>query len=195
MAETPSTMLELGTKAPYFRLPDFDGKMYSLDDYRGRPLLVVFICNHCPYVKHVIGRFSELAKEYQAKGVAVVTINSNDIEAYPEDAPDKMREFARQHGFTFPYLFDESQEVAKAYRAACTPDFYLFDRDHRLVYRGQMDGSRPGNNVPVTGEDLTRAVENLLAGRPIPEDQRPSVGCNIKWKPGNEPDYFGFRSH
>ena len=190
MAETPSTMLELGTPAPFFRLPDLDGKLVSLDDFRGKPLLVAFICNHCPYVKHVIDKFSELAREYQRKGVAVVAINSNDVDAYPEDSPERMREFAAKHHFTFPYLFDESQEVAKAYRAACTPDFYLFDREHKLVYRGQMDGSRPGNGVPVTGEDLTRAVELLLAGKPIPEDQRPSVGCNIKWKPGNEPDYF-----
>ncbi len=193
MAETPSTMLELGTEAPFFRLPDFDGGIHSLEEYRGKPLLVMFICNHCPYVRHVIGKLAELAEQYQKKGVGVVAINSNDTDAYPEDAPDKMKLFAQKHGFTFPYLFDESQEVAKAYRAACTPDFYLFDRDHKLVYRGQMDGSRPGNGLPVTGEDLTRAVNNLLEGKPIPGDQRPSVGCNIKWKPGNEPDYYGFR--
>jgi len=191
MAETPSTMLPLGTKAPPFRLPAPHGKWVSLDDFHDAPaILVVFICNHCPYVKHIQSRFAEFAKEYQAKGVGVVAINSNDVENYPDDAPEKMAEEITQVGYTFPYLYDESQEVAKAYRAACTPDFYLFDRDRRLVYRGQFDDSRPGNGRPVTGADLRAALDALLAGRPVPGNQRPSLGCNIKWKRGNAPEYF-----
>jgi peroxiredoxin len=184
-------MLPLGTKAPPFRLPDPQGKWVSLDDFRDAPaLLVVFMCNHCPYVKHIRSRFAELAKEYQAKGVAVVGINSNDVVSYPDDAPEKMAEEIKQVGYTFPYLHDESQEVAKAYRAACTPDFYLFDRDRRLVYRGQFDDSRPGNRRPVTGADLCAALDAVLAGRPVASGQRPSLGCNIKWKRGNAPEYF-----
>jgi len=191
MAETPSTMLTLGTKAPPFRLPDPHGKWVSLDDFRDAPaLLVVFMCNHCPYVKHIRSRFAELAKEYQAKGVGVVGINSNDIESYPDDGPEKMAEEIKQVGYTFPYLSDESQEVAKAYQAACTPDFYVFDRDRRLVYRGQFDDSRPGNGRPVTGVDIRAALDAVLAGRPAPSNQRPSLGCNIKWKRGNAPEYF-----
>ena len=191
MAETPSTMLPLGTKAPPFRLPDPYGKWVSLDDFHDAPaLLVVFMCNHCPYVKHIRSRFAQLAQEYQAKGVGVVGINSNDVESYPDDAPGKMAEEIKQVGYTFPYLSDENQEVAKAYRAACTPDFYLFDRDRRLVYRGQFDDSRPGNGRPVTGADLRAALDAVLAGRPVPSDQRPSLGCNIKWKRGNAPEYF-----
>ena len=184
-------MLTLGTKAPLFRLPDPHGKRVSLDDFKGAPaLLVVFMCNHCPYVKHIRSRFAELAKEYQAKGVGVVGINSNDVVSYPEDAPAKMAEESKQASYTFPYLYDESQDVAKAYRAACTPDFYLFDRDRRLVYRGQFDDSRPGSGRPVTGADLRAALDAVLAGRPVPGNQRPSLGCNIKWKAGNAPDYF-----
>jgi peroxiredoxin len=184
-------MLTLGTKAPPFRLPDPHGKWVSLDDFKDAPaLLVVFMCNHCPYVKHIRSRFAELAKEYQAKGVGVVGINSNDIESYPEDGPEKMAEEIKQVGYTFPYLSDESQEVAKAYRAACTPDFYLFDRDRCLVYRGQFDDSRPGNGRPVTGADLRAALDAVLAGRPAPSNQTPSLGCNIKWKRGNAPEYF-----
>jgi len=191
MAETPSTMLPLGTQAPPFRLPDPQGKWVSVDEFKDAPaLLVVFICNHCPYVKHIRSQFAELAKEYQAKGVGVVAINSNDIENYPDDRPEKMAEEIKQVGYTFPYLYDESQEVAKAYRAACTPDFYLFDRDRRLVYRGQFDASRPGSGRPVTGADLRAALDAVLAGRPVPGNQRPSLGCNIKWKRGNAPDYF-----
>jgi len=193
MVRTASTMLlPLGSKAPEFSLPDTDGKIVSLDDFADAPaLLVIFMCNHCPYVKHIADKLAELVRRYQARGVAVVGINSNDIEHYPEDAPEKMREEVEQRGYTFAYLFDETQEVAKAYRAACTPDFFLFDGRRRLVYRGQLDDSRPGNNLPVTGEDLTAAIDAVLAGRPVPEDQKPSLGCNIKWKPGNEPDYFG----
>ena len=191
MAETPSTMLPLGTKAPPFRLPDPQGKWVSLDGFKDAPaLLVVFMCNHCPYVKHIRSQFAELAKEYQAKGVGVVGINSNDIANYPDDAPEKMAEEIKQVGYTFPYLYDESQEVAKAYRAACTPDFYLFDGDRRLVYRGQFDASRPGSGRPVTGADLRTALDAVLAGRPVPSNQRPSLGCNIKWKRGNAPQYF-----
>jgi len=191
MVCTPSTMVPLGTEAPPFRLPNVDGRIVSIEDFKDAPaLLVVFICNHCPYVKHILPHFVGLAKEYQQRGVAIVGINSNDVTGYPDDAPEKMAELSRTMGFTFPYLFDESQEVAKAYGAACTPDFYLFDSARRLVYRGQMDDSRPGNGRPVTGADLRAAIDAVLAGRPISADQRPSVGCNIKWKPGNEPDYF-----
>ncbi len=191
MAETPSTMTPLGTKAPYFRLPDPQGKFVSLDDLKDAAgLLVVFMCNHCPFVKHIRSHLAQLAREYQARGVAVVGINSNDVESHPEDRPEKMAEESKAVGYTFPYLYDESQEVAKAYGAACTPDFYLFDRKRRLVYRGQMDDSRPTNGRPVTGADLRAALDALLKGRPVPEDQKPSVGCNIKWKSGNEPTYF-----
>ena len=191
MAETPSTMLALGTKAPHFRLPDPYGKWVSLDDFKDAPaLLVVFMCNHCPYVKHIRSKLAEVAKEYQAKGAGVVGINSNDAESYPDDRPEKMAEEIKQVGYTFPYLYDESQEGAKAYRAACTPDFYLFDRERRLVYRGQFDDGRPGNGRPVTGADLHVALDAVLAGRSVPGNQRPSLGCNIKWKRGNAPDYF-----
>ncbi len=187
MAAT-STMLPLGTEAPSFRLPDTDGKMVSLDDFAGAPAwLIVFLCNHCPYVQHVEDGLAGLAKEYQDRGVAVVGISSNDVEQYPSDDPEHMAEQKERVGFTFPYLYDEDQEVARAYRAACTPDFFLFDADRRLVYRGQMDGSRPGSDVPVTGEDLREALDAVLAARPVPEAQKPSVGCSIKWKPGNEP--------
>ena len=189
MALTPSTMkLSLGAAAPDFRLPDPYGEMHSLADFAGKPaLLVAFICNHCPYVKHVAPAFAQLAKEYLAKGVGVVAINSNDLATHPDDSPTMMKSEIGQRGYTFPYLVDETQSVAKSYHAACTPDFFLFDKDHKLVYRGQMDGSRPGNNQPVTGKDLRDALDAVLAGRPVAEEQRPSMGCNIKWRPGNEP--------
>jgi peroxiredoxin len=192
MVETASTMLlPLGAKAPPFDLPDPSGRRYSLASFEGSPaLLVAFICQHCPYVRHVRAGFASLAADYQKRGVAVVAIASNDTKAYPEDGPESMAREAKAAGYTFPYLFDESQEVAKAYGAACTPDFFVFDRERRLFYRGQMDGARPGNGVPVTGADLRKAVDAVLAGRPAPEVQRPSLGCNIKWKPGNEPEYF-----
>ena len=191
MVRTQSTMLPLGTPAPDFRLPDGDGKVVSRDDFaRATALLVAFICNHCPYVIHVREGFARLAREFQARGVAVVAINSNDVESHPEDSPAEMAREARAAGYSFPYLFDESQSVARAYRAACTPDFFLFDAQRRLVYRGQLDGARPGNAVPVTGADLRAALEALLAGKPVAADQRASMGCNIKWKPGNEPAYF-----
>ena len=190
MALTPSTMLELGTTAPGFHLPDTEGKVVALDDFAGAPaVLVMFICNHCPYVKHVRDELARLAREYQERGVAIVGINANDASAYPDDSPARMRQEQAEVGYTFPYLFDESQEVAKAYQAACTPDFFLFDRARKLVYRGQLDDSRPGNTTPVTGKDLRAALDAVLAGRPVAAAQRPSVGCNIKWKPGNEPRY------
>jgi peroxiredoxin len=192
MVETASTMrLPLGAKAPSFDLPDPSGRRFALAGFEGSSaLLVAFICRHCPYVKHVRAGFTSLAAEYQKRGVAVVAIASNDAQAYPEDGPAGMSAEAREAGYGFPYLFDETQEVAKAYGAACTPDFFLFDRERRLFYRGQMDGSRPGNGVPVTGEDLRAALDAVLEGRPAPDIQRPSLGCNIKWKPGNEPAYF-----
>jgi peroxiredoxin len=192
MALTPSTMLPLGTLAPDFRLIGTDGEIVALEQFRGASaLLIIFLCNHCPYVKHVRQGLAQLAREYQEQGVAVVGINSNDAVAYPADNLEMMAVEKEQVGYTFPYLLDESQDVAKAYNAACTPDFYVFDRDFRLVYRGQMDSSRPGNSVPVTGQDLRAALDAVLAGQPLDKDQRPSIGCNIKWKPGNEPSYFG----
>jgi peroxiredoxin len=191
MAETPSTMLPLGTKAPEFRLADPQGKLVSSQDFKNAPaFLVMFMCNHCPFVKHIRSQFAALAKEYQARGVAIVGINSNDVVAHPDDSPEKMAEEVKQMGYVFPYLFDESQEVAKAYRAACTPDIYLFDREQRLVYRGQFDDSRPGNGLPVTGKDLRAALDAVLAGHPASADQKPSIGCNIKWKSGSAPKYF-----
>jgi len=188
MAATPSNMPDLGTPAAPFSLPDTDGRTVSLADFDGAPaLLVMFLCNHCPYVKHVQPELTRLASEYAARGVAVVGISSNDVVRFPDDAPDKMKLEKRNAGYEFPYLFDETQEVAKAYGAACTPDFFLFDRSRKLVYRGQMDGGRPGNGIPVTGSDLRAALDAVLAGRAVPGDQKPSLGCNIKWKPGNEP--------
>ena len=191
MAAVTSIMLPLGTEAPAFQLPDTQGKTISISDFRDAPaLLVVFMCNHCPYVKHIRESLVELVKEYQAKGVAVVAINANDVDAYPDDSPELMARDAETYGYTFPYLYDQTQQVARAYKAACTPDFFLFDRDRRLVYRGQIDSSRPGNDKPLSGEDLRAALEAVLAGGQISAQQKPSMGCNIKWKPGNEPDYF-----
>jgi peroxiredoxin len=192
MVATASTMLPLGTKAPSFTLPDPAGKKVSLADFADAPaLLVIFMCNHCPYVKHVAAGLAELAKEYQRRGVAVVGINANDVDSHPDDSPAKMAEEVKARGYTFPYLYDATQCVAKAYRAACTPDFYVFDRQHKLVYRGQMDSSRPGSGVAVTGDDLRAAIDAVLAGKPVSANQRASIGCNIKWRKGNEPDYFG----
>lgn len=192
MARTPSTMLELGTPAPDFNLPEpATGKRIGLRDFTGRPVLVVFICNHCPYVLHIADKLAEVAKTFQQSDVEFVAINSNDVANYPDDSPEKMPAMSERFGFTFPYLFDESQEVARAYQAACTPDFYLFDADHRLVYRGQFDDARPRNEEPVTGSDLSDAIKALLANMPPIDEQKPSLGCNIKWKAGNEPDYFG----
>ncbi|MHC4167298.1 MAG: thioredoxin family protein [Planctomycetota bacterium] len=190
MAVTTSRMLDLGTLAPDFSLPDTAGNTVSLADFEKSPvLLIIFMCNHCPFVKHVLGNLVELIKEYQAREVAVVGINSNDVTNYPDDSPEMMAELAREGGFTFPYLYDEAQDVARAFGAACTPDFFLFDSDRSLVYRGQMDDSRPGNGVPVTGADLTAAIDAVMKGKPIASEQKPSIGCNIKWKHGNEPDY------
>lgn len=192
MALTPSTMLPLGTPAPAFNLPDpVTGQTAALDDFTAAPALVVaFICNHCPYVKHIRQALRDFAETYQARGVAFVGISANDATAYPDDAPGKMAEEKADAGYTFPYLYDESQEVARAYRAACTPDFYVFGADRTLVYRGQFDDSRPGNETPPTGRDLGAVLDAILAGSPVPSDQKPSIGCNIKWRPGNEPDYF-----
>ena len=190
MARTLSTMLPLGTEAPDFRLPDFAGQMHALTDFRDQSaLLVAFMCGHCPFVRHIRGEFARYAREYRARGLAVVAINSNDLAAYPHDGPDGMRAEAAELGYDFPYLLDETQAVAKGYRAACTPDFYLFDADRRLAYRGQFDSSRPGNGQAVTGADLRAATTAVLEGRTPRGQQTPSVGCNIKWKPGNEPDY------
>ena len=192
MAATPSTMAPLGMIAPDFSLPDHQGRSWSLSDFREAPaLLVAFICHHCPYVAHLREAFGAFAREYQEKGLSVVAIAANDLGQYPQDGPEGMATEIREGGYPFPYLFDESQEVAKAYRAACTPDWFLFDGERKLVYRGQFDDSRPGNDLPVTGTDLRAAVDAVLDGRPVPEEQRSSIGCNIKWKPGNAPDYFG----
>ena len=194
MVRTESTMtMALGSPAPDFALPDAtNDRTVSPRDFAGKPLLVVFMCNHCPFVKHLADELADLAAESQEQGLAVVGISSNDTEAHPDDSPEKMAEEARQRRYTFPYLFDATQEVAKAYSAACTPDFFLFDKDHRLYYRGQFDDTRPKQDPPQkpTGADLRRAIEALLAGEPAPEPQRPSLGCNIKWKPGNAPRYF-----
>jgi peroxiredoxin len=191
MVAVNSTMLPLGTSAPDFKLPDTQGKTVSLSDFRqARALVVIFMCNHCPYVKHIRSGLAQLARDYAPRGVAVVGISSNDVANYPADSPAKMAEEARSAGYIFPYLYDESQSVAKAYRAACTPDLFLFDQDQRLVYRGQFDESRPGNGLPVTGKDVRAALDSVLAHGTAPANQKPSIGCNIKWKPGNEPDYF-----
>jgi len=193
VARTPSTMLELGTRAPAFRLPNAaaNESLVSRSDYDGQPLLVMFICNHCPFVIHLRAELIRLCHDALERGFGVVAINSNSLETHPQDGPLQMAEMATLEGWRFPYLFDESQAVAQAYRAACTPDFYLFDAEHKLVYRGQMDGSRPGNEVPVTGEDLRAAIKAVDAGQALSVDQRPSLGCNIKWSPGNTPDYYG----
>ena len=191
MAKTYSEMLPLSTEAPDFTLPGIDGKLVSRDDFKGSSaLFVIFMCNHCPYVKHVQPELLNLIREYQKKGIAVAGINSNDVESYPEDHPDKMRENAKENNFTFPYLYDKDQSIAKAYHAACTPDFFIFDKNLKLVYRGQMDDSRPGNGIPVTGNDLRSALNCILEDKPVTSLQKPSIGCNIKWKQGNSPDYF-----
>lgn len=191
MARTPSTMrMPLGAAAPDFDLPDPTGRRFRLDDFTSsRALLVMFICNHCPFVKHIRDELAAIGRDFADRGLAVVAINSNDVENYPDDSPDQMLREAKEAGYTFPYLFDETQEVAKAYSAACTPDFFLFGPERTLLYRGQLDDSRPGNGVPITGGDLRAAIEAALEGSPISSSQLPSIGCNIKWKPGNEPAY------
>jgi peroxiredoxin len=182
-------MVELGTAAPDFALPDNTGRTVRRSDFAGKPLLVMFICNHCPYVKHIREHLAATTREYAGKGVGIVGISSNDAASYPDDSPEKMAEEVKAVGYTFPYLYDETQKVARAYRAACTPDFFLYDRNHRLAYRGQYDGSRPESGVPLTGRDLRAAMDAVLAGRAPAADQKNSIGCNIKWKKGNEPDY------
>ena len=191
MVKTASTMLPLGTAAPHFSLPNVDGKQVSLEQFQGgKGLVVIFLCNHCPFVKHLQSGLALFARDCQSQGVAVVGISSNDITSHPDDSPEKMVEEHRSAGYTFAYLYDETQKVAQAYRAACTPDFFLFDQNLSLVYRGQFDDSRPANGKPVTGSDLRQAVTHMLAGTGPLVQQRASIGCNIKWKPGHEPDYF-----
>lgn len=192
MVMTRSRMLPLGTVAPAFSLPDAYGKTVSLGDFSSaKATLVVFMCNHCPFVKHLRGALSKLGQYCDANAVAMIGINSNNFDQYPDDTPERMRSEAETSGYAFAYLVDEDQSVAKAYQAACTPDFFLFDGDKKLVYRGQFDDSRPSNDVEVTGKDLYAALEAVLGGKPVADEQAPSIGCNIKWKPGNEPDYFG----
>ena len=192
MAETLSTMLALGTTAPQFKLPDVvTGKEISLDTFAGKSaLLVMFISRHCPYVQHVKSELARLGRDYADKDLGIAAISSNDVVNYPDDHPERLKEMAQQLGFTFPVCYDESQEVAKAFSAACTPDFFLFDKQRKLAYRGQLDNSRPRNGIPVTGRDLRAAIDALLDGQPVPQDQKPSMGCNIKWKSGNAPPYF-----
>jgi peroxiredoxin len=191
MSVTPSNKIPLKTKAPDFSLKDTNRNTVNIDDFNNsKGLIVAFICNHCPFVIHIIKPFTKIAKDIQDKGIAVVGINSNDIESYPDDSPANMKKTAEELGFTFPYLFDETQKVAKEYKAACTPDFFLFDDKMELVYHGQLDDSRPSNSIPVTGSDLMNAVDKLVSGEPILKEQKMSIGCNIKWKAGNEPDNF-----
>jgi peroxiredoxin len=193
MARTASMMLELNTQAPDFQLPDVvSGKTISLATFAGsKALLVMFICEHCPFVKHVEQELAKIGKDYQGKSLGIVAISSNSLETHPQDAPEHLKAMAERLGFTFPYCFDETQAVAKVYTAACTPDFFLFDAAMKLVYRGQLDDSRPGNDKPVDGKDLRAAIDLAIAGQSISPEQRPSIGCNIKWTPGNEPDYYG----
>ena len=191
MARTPSTMLELGTQAPSFSLIEpATNKTISLQQFADTPVLIAFICNHCPYVINLKEALVEFSQEYQAKGLQVIAINSNDVENYADDSPEKMAQDVEKYGYNFPYLFDETQAVAAAYQAACTPDFFLFDASHNLYYRGQFDDSRPRNDIAATGEDMRAAVDALLNGQDTPKEQKASLGCNIKWKSGNEPDYY-----
>jgi len=190
MVRTASTMLELSTQLPSFSLPDIDGSIVSPDDFHDAPaLLIIFMCNHCPFVKYIIGPIVDLISQYQEESVAVIAISSNDVEEYPEDAPQLMKQLAQSEQFTFPYLYDETQQTAKDFHAACTPDFFLFDKDRKLVYRGQLDDSRPSNGIPITGADLNAAIDATLEGKQVSQDQKPSIGCNIKWKSGSEPGY------
>ncbi len=190
MVKTASTMLALGTTAPDFELNNVDGNTVTRRQFSNKPLLVIFMCNHCPFVIHLRSELKRFADEYLKQGLAIVGISSNDDMAYPQDGPDMMKLEAAAAGYQFPYLFDADQETAKSYRAACTPDFFLFDQQHTLVYRGQFDSSRPGNGMPVTGKDLRAACDAVLNKQPVAVEQRPSIGCNIKWKPGQEPDYY-----
>jgi peroxiredoxin len=192
MVLTSSTMLALSTPAPAFQLPDVvSGATISLSTFAGnKALLVMFVCQHCPFVKHIQPELAKLSQDYTGSGLGIVAISANDVEKHPDDSPEKLKQMAEDLGWKFPVCYDETQAVAKAYTAACTPDFFLFDIDRRLAYRGQLDDSRPGNGKPLTGKDLRAAIDRLLAGQPVDPDQTPSIGCNIKWKPGNEPDYF-----
>ncbi len=192
MVKTASTMLELGTKAPNFNLPDtVSGRTISLDTFADKKaLLIMFICQHCPFVQHIQSELARIGKDYMEQGLGIIAISSNSVETHPDDAPEKLKAMAEAQGFNFPFCYDETQEVAKAYTAACTPDFFLFDSTRALVYRGQLDDSRPGNDQPVNGKDLRAAIEKVLADEPISPEQKPSIGCNIKWTPGNEPPYF-----
>lgn len=190
MVKTASTMLPLGTSAPDFSLPNVDGATVSRSDFAGKPLLVIFMCNHCPFVIHLADDLARMTSAYQERGVAIVGISSNDVSTHPQDSPEQMVHEAESRGYTFPYLYDEDQSVAKAYKAACTPDFFLFNADHKLVYRGQYDSSRPHSDTPITGEDLRAALNAVLAGEEVAENQTPSIGCNIKWTEGKEPEYF-----
>ena len=191
MVRTPSTMLPLGTLAPDFELPNVDGRTVDFAAAAGsKGTVVMFICNHCPFVKHVADQLAALGRDYLGRGIGFAAISSNDVSMHPADSPEQMVREAEDRGYPFPYLYDQTQEVAKAYHAACTPDFYLFDAGRKLVYRGQLDASRPGGEIPVTGHDLRAAIDALLAGQPPVADQIPSLGCNIKWKAGNEPPYF-----
>ena len=193
MVLTASTMLSLGTKAPDFQLPDVvSGETISLSTFAGKKaILVMFICRHCPFVKHLQEELAQLGKDYLQKDLGIVAISANDVKNYPDDGPDLLKRMATELDFKFPLCYDESQEIAKIYTAACTPDFFLFDDERKLFYRGQLDDSRPSNGIPVTGKDLRNAIDTVLAGKPFTEEQKPSIGCNIKWKLGNEPDYFG----
>jgi peroxiredoxin len=192
MVETTSTMMPLGAEAPDFTLPDVvSDDDVSLDDFADeKALLVIFLCRHCPFVQHIKNELARIGRDYEDRGLGVVAISANDADTYADDSPESLREFARETGFNFPLCHDETQEVAKAYRAACTPDFFLFDENRELVYRGQLDDSRPGSDTPVDGSDLRSAIDAVLAGEEVTEEQKPSIGCNIKWKPGNEPEYF-----
>lgn len=193
MVMVSSTMLELGTVAPDFALPDVvTGKSISLETFAGKSaLLVMFICQHCPFVKHVQGELARLGQDYIPQNVGILAISSNSVQTHPQDAPEHLKEMAETLQFNFPYAYDEAQDIAKTYTAACTPDFFLFDGDRKLVYRGQLDDSRPGNGIPVTGNDLRSALDTVLSGESVSLEQKPSIGCNIKWTPGNEPEYFG----
>ena len=193
MVKTASTMLSLGTTAPEFQLPDVvSGKTISLDNFAdSQALLVMFICQHCPFVKHIKSELAKIGQDYSQQPLGIVAISANDVANYPDDSPEKLKQMAEEFSFNFPVCYDESQEVSKAYTAACTPDFFLFNRDNKLVYRGQLDDSRPSTDIPVTGKDLRSAIDAVLQERKIDFEQKPSIGCNIKWKPGNEPEYFG----
>ena len=190
MVKTASTMLPLGTKSPSFSLPNVDGSTVSDTDSADRPLLVIFMCNHCPFVVHLRAALADFGNQYLSKGLAIVAISSNDVDNYPQDGPEEMKREAESAGYQFAYLYDADQSVAKAYTAACTPDFFLFDADHSLVYRGQFDSSRPGNDIAVTGQDLRAACDAVLSGESVDDNQSPGIGCNIKWKVGAEPEYF-----